>query len=132
MQTRLLAFLAETERSIRTGKPEPREGATWQNLRSVNYRLGLARLALAARDSSGLITPMGTVLLQSFKLADGSVCLKANLTWQDGGSESTHSIYAKPKVEWEAEAGRVAASWLAGPSAKEAALHEAPALLAAG
>jgi hypothetical protein len=132
MQTRLLAFLAQTERSIRTGKPEPRDGATWENLRSVNYGLGLARLALSARDSLGVMTPMGAVLVQSFKLADGNVCLRANLTWQDAGAESSLSIYAKPAVEWEAEAGRVAASWLSGPAAKEAALHEPTPLLAAG
>jgi hypothetical protein len=131
MQTRLLAFLAETERSIRTGKPEPREGATWENLRSVNYRLGLARLALAARDTLGVMTPMGVVLLQSFKLADGNVCLRANLTWKEGDAESSLSIYAKPEVEWEAEASRVATSWLSGPGAKETALQEPAPLLAA-
>jgi hypothetical protein len=132
MQTRLLAFLAETERAIRAGKSEPREGATWENLRSVNYRLGLARLALAARDSEGILIPMGALLLQSFKLADGNVCLRANLTWQEAGAETSHSIYAKPEVEWEAEASRVAASWLAGPVAKDASLHEPAPLLATG
>ena len=132
MQTRLLAFLAEIERSIRAGKPVPRQGAAWENLRSVNYRLGLARLALAARDPSGDLTPIGTVLLQSFKLADGNVCLKASLAWQEGASESSHSIYAKPEVEWEAEAIRTAAAWLSGPAPKEAPLHEPAALLAAG
>ena len=132
MQTRLLAFLAETERSIRAGRPEPQPGATWENSRSVNYRLGLARLSLWARAASGELSPLGTVLLQSFKLADGNVCLKANLTWQEGGIEISHSIYAKPEVEWEAEAGRVAAFWVAGPASKDAPLQEPPELLAAG
>ncbi len=132
MQTRLLAFLAETERSIRAGKPEPREAAAWEILRSVNYRLGLARLALAARDASGVVTPMGAVLLQSFRLADGNVCLRANLVWQEAGQEASITIYAKPDLEWQAEAERVASAWLAGPVAKDTALHETAPLLAAG
>ncbi|HEY1763995.1 MAG TPA: hypothetical protein VGF85_03665 [Opitutaceae bacterium] len=132
MQTRLLAFLAETERSIRAGKSEPREGATWEILRSVNYRLGLARLALAARDPSGIVTPIGAVLLQSFKLADGNVCLRANLAWQEAGQETSLTIYAKPDLQWQAEAERVASAWLTGPVAKDAALHETTPLLAAG
>lgn len=132
MQTRLLAFLAETERSIRAARPEPRDGAAWEILRSVNYREGLARLALAARDSSGVMIPMGAVLIQSFKLADGNVCLRANLAWQEAGNETSLTVYAKPDLEWQAEAERVASSWLSGPVAKDAALHETAPLLAAG
>jgi len=132
MQTRLLAFLAETERSIRAEKTEPRPGAAWEMSRSVNYGLGLARLTLASRDSSGALSALGAVLLQSSKLADGTLSLRANLSWQDAGAEVSHPIYAKPEVDWRAESVRLSSSWLAGPPAKAPAAVEDSALLAAG
>jgi hypothetical protein len=101
--------------------------------RSVNYGLGLARLTLGTREGSNLTSPLGAVLLQSFRLADGTLCLRATLTWQDSGAEMSQPIYAKPDVDWEAEANRLAACWLGGPPAKAPAGAEEPSpLLAVG
>jgi len=130
MQTRLLAFLAETERAVRVGKPEPLPGSQWEAARSVNYGLGLARLSLGARSISG--EHVAHLLLQSFKLADGTVCLKANLAWTEAGAELSHPIYSKPSLDWGAEALRLAAVWLSGPTAKPLPISETPELLAAG
>lgn len=135
MQTRLLAFLSETERAVRAERPEPAPGAQWETTRSVNYRLGLARLTLGARTASGELRPMGGLLLQSFELADQTVCLRATVTWQNSGSEISHPIFAKPLLDWGAEAERLATVWMSGPPAAILASPvEAaePALLAAG
>jgi hypothetical protein len=117
MQTRLLAFLSDTEKAIRAQKPEPRPGEAWDTSRTVNYSLGLARLMIGFRDAAGSFTQMGGVLLQSFQLADGSLCLKALLTWKGSESEVSHPVYEKPELEWEPEAGRLAAVWVEGPQA---------------
>lgn len=132
MQTRLLAFLDETQRSICSERPEPRPGSVWDASRSVNYTLGLARLVLGSRDPAGKLSPIGCLLLQSFKLADGTLCLKANLTWNESDVEISHPIYAKPVLEWAGEAGLLAAAWLAGPPPKVAPIVQEPELLAAG
>ena len=132
MQTRLLAFLAETEHAVRAEKPEPMAGATWETARSVNFGLGLARLTFSARRSTGEHVLLGGLLLQSFKLADGTVCLKATLTWHDSESEISHPIYAKPLLDWKAEAERLAAVWMAGPAPRQIEVAEVPELLAAG
>jgi hypothetical protein len=58
----------------------------------------------------------GTVLLQSFLLADGSVCVKATLSWEGSAVQPVMSVYAKPGLDWAAEASRVAAVWFAGPT----------------
>jgi hypothetical protein len=133
MQTRLLAFLHETERSIRAGKPEPAPSATWETTRSVNYALGLAKLTLAAKTGTGPATPQGSVLLQSFKLADSTVCLKATLSWGGAEMDVTHPIFSKPTLNWEAEASRLADAWICGPAEQAAEIrHEESILLAAG
>jgi hypothetical protein len=133
MQTRLLAFLHETERSIRAGKPEPAPSASWETTRSVNYSLGLAKLTLGAKAACGQTAAMGSVLLQSFKLADSTICLKATLSWHGADSEVTHPIFAKPLLDWESEASLLAEAWISGPSEAVSEIHhEESALLAAG
>ncbi len=132
MQTRLLAFLAETERAVRAERPEPQPDAKWETMRAVNYRLGLARLTFGSRAPSGEYQAMGGLMLQSFELADETVCLKATLTWQDSGSEISHPIFAKPMLDWGAEADRLATVWLSGPHTKKASAAAESELLAAG
>jgi hypothetical protein len=72
------------------------------------------------------------VLVQEFKLADGTHCLKANLSWQESDAEVAHPIYAKPHLDWQHEAAQLAAAWTAGPPAKVTPLVDEPELLAAG
>jgi hypothetical protein len=132
MQTRLLAFLSETESAIRARRPEPRSGAAWETSRTVNYGLGLARLVLGARDSSGDFSQLGDLLLQSFQLADGSLCLRARLSWKDSKAEVSRPVYEKPELEWGSEAGCLAVAWMDGPPEQAAGPSQEPALLAAG
>jgi hypothetical protein len=132
MQTRLLAFLAATQRAICSERSEPRPGSGWDASRSVNYAQGLARLVLGARDQDGKVSPLGSVLLQSFKLADGTLCLKAHLSWQESDADVTRPIYAKPHLEWDGEAAQLAGAWLSGPPAKVSPIVQEPELLAAG
>jgi len=54
--------------------------------------------------------------LQAFNLADGSLCLKAYLSWTGTSSEVIHAIYAKPGISWDVEGQRVAELWLDGRS----------------
>jgi hypothetical protein len=132
MQTRLLAFLAETERAIVAERSEPRPESVWEASRSVNYVQGLARLTLGARDRAGSVRPLGSVLVQLFKLADGTPCLKAHLTWPESDAEIAHPIYSKPTLDWTIEATQLAAAWLAGPPGRVTPISQEPDLMAAG
>ncbi len=132
MQTRLLAFLADTQRFICAERPEPRPNSSWEASRSVNYGQGLARLSLGARDFAGNVTPLGSVLVQSFKLADGTPCLKAHLAWPESDANITHPIFSKPHLEWANEAAQLASAWLSGPPARISPVDQDTELLAAG
>jgi hypothetical protein len=132
MQTRLLAFLAETQRFICAERPEPQPESSWVTSRSVNYGQGLARLTIGAKDRAGKLTALGSVLVQSFKLADGTPCLKAHLAWPESDANIIHPIYSKPNLEWENEAALLASTWLSGPPAKVLPIVQEAALLAAG
>jgi hypothetical protein len=109
---RLLSFLTSIERSLGLDEPSP-QGGTWENARMINYHQGVARLTLASQQGP-VSAPLGTVLLQSFKLADGSTCLKAFLKWKDSADEVVQAIYEKPETNWEIEARAIAAIWLNG------------------
>lgn len=116
MHSSLLSFLSDFERSLAADEPTPDDGV-WETERVVNYRTGLARLQLAARVTGQPRKPRGAVLLQGFKLADGSACLKAQFSWAGTESTATHTLFAKPGCDWKSEARRLAAHWLAGPPA---------------
>ena len=116
MHYRLISFLSDFERALMADDPSPDDG-TWQTSRTVNYRNGLARLQLSVRLPDGANKPRGSVLLQSYNLADGSACLKAHLTWSGSEMNSIHSIFTKPGNDWKTEARRLAAQWMAGPPA---------------
>jgi len=123
---RLLSFLTDIERAIEAEDPAPL-GGSWENVRTINYHQGVARLTLAARVGPRKES-RGTILLQGFALADGTTCLKAFLSWKPGNRESVHAVYEKPDLNWSSEARAIGSAWLNG--ALEAAESEVHAPLA--
>lgn len=115
MSPRLLSFLSDIETALSAADPAP-QGGTWQSTRTVNNYLGLGRLYLSTRFNPERLQPLGAVQLQSHRLADGSVCLKAFLSWTGRPAETVHAIYDQPYLDWGAEARRLAAAWLSGQS----------------
>ena len=96
---RLLSFLTDIERAIRL-EANAGDDAIWDSSRIVNFRSGLGRLNLTARDrDAGL--PSGTVLVQHFALANGSFCLKATLGWEGSPAATTLSVYETPVLNWK-------------------------------
>jgi hypothetical protein len=107
MSNRLLSLLTEIEHSLIANDSSP-DGGTWETLRLINFRQGLARLTLSVRSAAGATATRGTILLQGFTLADGSLCLKANLAWTGTENTSVYAIYSKPEVNWRGEAAQIA------------------------
>jgi len=124
MATRLLSFLTDIEQAL-LKESASNMGPTWDSMRLVNFKSGLARLTLTPPHGAEVVAPGGTIFLQSFLLSDGSLCLKASLGWQDSASTSLVAVYAKPNVDWKAEARQIASAWLAGPPAM-ATIETAP------
>ena len=114
MHTRLLSFLSDIESSLAADDPAPVEGGSWDNSRTVNYHQGLARLNLNVRVAGEAPKPRGSVLLQSYALADGTPCLKAALGWVGRESTVIRAIYSKPGTDWKSEARKIAAEWMSG------------------
>lgn len=115
MATRLLSFLRDIEQALLAAAPAS-PSPTWEIQRVVNYRQGLARMSLLPVASA----PGGAIFLQSFLLADGSICLKANLAWDGATAGAQVAVYSKPDVNWAAEAKQIATIWLSGPAAASA------------
>jgi hypothetical protein len=92
-------------------------GPTWDITRMVNYHHGLGRLTLTPPAGADPTQMRGTVFLQTYRLADSSLCLKANLSWQGSEQFSTITVYAKPGLKWRTETAQIASAWLAGPPA---------------
>ena len=113
MPTRLLSLLSDIEQAMKANDPSP-DGGTWENLRIINYNQGLARQTIAVRSTAGVTAPRGTILLQGYVLADGSQCVKANLSWQGIENATVYAIYAKPDTRWNSEASQIAIKWLDG------------------
>jgi hypothetical protein len=112
---RLLSFLTEIERAIRM-ESNADETSIWDAARIVNFKTGLARLTLTVREAdSGM--PQGSVLVQHFGLANGSFCVKANLSWDGSDASTIISVYDTPTLNWKLESARIASTWLAGPPA---------------
>lgn len=116
MSNRLLTLLTQIERAVIANDPSP-EGGTWDTMRLVNFHQGLARLTFSIRLETGAITSQGVVLLQDFTLADGTQCVKANLSWEGVEKSALYSIYSKPLLDWNREAAQIGAQWLDGHSA---------------
>jgi len=110
---RLLSFLSDVEQALINEATNT--GASWITSRMVNYHHGVARMTLKPATDKGVSQLRGSIFLQGFELADGSLSVKASLNWQGSDEFPVIAIYAKPSVDWRAEAARIAAVWLAGP-----------------
>jgi len=113
---RLLSFLSDIERSLLAESPAV-DGGAWRTTRMINFQQGLARLTLEPSPGVELPTGSGGIFLQSFSLADGSLCLKASLSWKDSEVQPVMSVYSTPTMNWKLEASRIASAWLEGPPA---------------
>jgi hypothetical protein len=111
---RLLSFLNDIETALKQ-QAAVNPGPAWDVSRMVNYHQNLARMMLVPTGGASSSSRSGSVLLQSFLLADGSLCVKASLNWDGSAAQPVISVYAKPQVDWPAEARRIAGAWLAGP-----------------
>lgn len=113
---RLLSFLSDIERAIVAESPVV-DGGAWESNRMVNFHHGLARLTLAPRPGAELPHAGGTIFLQCFTLADGSLTLKASLNWKGSEVFPVMAVYSTPSLNWKLEASRIASAWLEGPPA---------------
>lgn len=113
---RLLSFLSDIERAIVAESPVV-DGGAWESSRMVNFHHGLARLTLTPRDGAELPNAGGTIFLQCFTLADGSLTLKASLNWKGSDAFPVLAVYSTPTLSWKLEAARIASAWLEGPPA---------------
>jgi hypothetical protein len=125
MATRLLSFLTAIEEALpRESAAKP--GPAWTCQRMVNFKDGLARMTMLPPEGAGPAVHGGSIFLQSFLLADGSLCLKASLGWDGSAGHTPIAVYATPQLDWSAEARKVAAAWLAGPPAATATVDAMP------
>jgi hypothetical protein len=113
---RLLSFISDIERALIAESPVV-DGGAWETNRMVNFHHGLARLTLKARPGVELGAAAGTIFVQTFTLADGSLCLKASLNWRGSDALPVISVYSTPALNWKLEASRIASAWLEGPPA---------------
>jgi hypothetical protein len=116
---RLLSFLTDIEKSLVAESPAV-DGGAWETTRMINFHQGLARLTLKARPGAELPVEGGTIFLQSFALADGSLCLKASLNWKGSEVFPIIAVYSTPTMNWKLEASRIASAWLEGPASAPA------------
>lgn len=116
MASRLLSSLNDIEQALRKQSAADM-GPTWEVSRMVNYHHGLARMTLTPPADAEPDQMRGVIFLQSYMLADGALSFKASLNWHGCESFPVIAVYAKPGVDWQAEAGRIATAWLAGPPA---------------
>lgn len=113
---RLLSFLSDVERALIAESPAI-DGGAWETSRMVNFHHGLARLTLKPRPGAEVISAGGAIFVQAFVLADGSLCLKASLSWKGSDAFPVHAVYSRPNLNWKLEASRIASVWLEGPPA---------------
>lgn len=123
---RLLSFLSDVERALIAESPVI-EGGAWETTRIVNFHHGLARLTVKPRPGAEEISAGGSIFVQSFLLADGSLCLKASLNWKGSDALPVIAVYSTPGINWKVEAGRVASRWLEGPPAQATVISTATA-----
>ena len=83
----------------------------------VNFHHGLARLSLKARPGAEVLSTAGTIFIQAFVLADGTLCLKASQNWKGSDALPVNAVYSTPTLNWKLEASRIASAWLEGPPA---------------
>lgn len=107
---RLLSFVSDIEEALIADAT----AAAWETQRMVNFHKGIARLTLTPR--SNATAAGGTILVQTFALADGSLCLKASLNWNGSDAQPVIAVYSTPSLDWRLESSRIASAWLEGPS----------------
>ena len=110
---RLLSFLSEIEKAVVAESPVI-DGGAWEAIRMVNFHQGLARLTLNPRPENEF--PSGAIFIQAFHLGDGSLSIKASLSWQGSDASPVLCVYSTPRLNWKLEASRIASTWLEGPS----------------
>ncbi|MEI6108042.1 MAG: hypothetical protein WCR49_13665 [Opitutae bacterium] len=113
MSTHLLSLLSDIESALIATDAAP-DGGCWDTMRVINFPQGLAALKLAVRSPEKVTTARGTILLQAFTLADGSNCVKANLSWRGTENSTVYAIYTKHGINWRLEASQIADKWLDG------------------
>jgi len=114
MSSRLLSSLNDIEQALRK-EAASNMGPNWVATRMVNYHHGLARMSLTPESNEDPEQFRGAIFLQSYVLADGTISFKASLSWHGCASFPVIAVFAKPGVDWMAEAKRIAFAWLAGP-----------------
>ncbi|HEY9155896.1 MAG TPA: hypothetical protein VIM69_12240 [Opitutaceae bacterium] len=123
MTSRLLSLLGQIEYAMKLNESPAVERPPE---RFVSYFKGIARASFC--DGSG------SICLHSFTLADGQVCVKAELNWTKPKASTTCAIYPnKENFDWQRASERIAETFLAGPDAEAlaAAAREGEALPAA-
>jgi len=113
MAPRLLSLLSLVESSLL--EHEAPSVAKGRAARTVNFHKGLARLSF--NDGSGAI------LLQSFTLADGQICVKAMLEWTGVAQPGMQAVYPTDSFNWGGAACRIAEAWMDGPPPAAAAMN---------
>jgi hypothetical protein len=114
---RILSFISDIEKAVIAESPVG-DGGAWETSRIVNFHHGLARLSLKAPTGAEMFSSGGTIFVQAFILADGSLCLKASLNWKGSNAPlPVISVYSTPGLNWKLEASRIASAWLEGPPA---------------
>ncbi len=137
MATRLLSSLTQIEQAL-LKESASNNGPSWEVTRMVNYHHGLARMTLTPPAGADSTQVRGAIFLQSYMLADGTLCFKASLNWQGSDAFPVISIFTKPGLDWQTESTRIASAWLAGPPASAdapmsfAEEHLSPLATAAG
>ena len=113
---RLLFFLSEIEHAL-IAQSTAVDGDACETQRMVNVHHGLARLTIRPRPGITGSAIAGTIFVQAFALADGSLCLKASLNWKGSDASPVIAVYATPSLNWSDAAARIASAWFAGPPA---------------
>lgn len=111
---RLLSFLTDIEKALRTAAAANNDTTEWECSRMVNFHQGMARVTIGERHGDAVAT-RGAMFLQRFALADGSLCLKTSLHWDGSDVTPVVAVYSKPGLDWQRESQNIAALWLAGP-----------------
>ncbi len=116
MSSRLLSSLNDIEQALRK-EAASNMGPNWVATRMVNYHHGLARMTLTPETNDDPDQIRGAIFLQSYVLADDTTSFKASLSWHGCESFPVIAVFAKPGVDWQAEARRIASAWISGPPA---------------
>jgi hypothetical protein len=115
----LLSFFSSVERTL-VAESGAAGGGKWKSQRMLDFQHGFGRLTLTPRPDCVSDKRSGAIFVQAFSLANGSLCLKASLTWNGSEALSVITVYPTTTSSWRAEASRIATAWLAGPLAAAA------------